>query len=64
MTALAFDNGELIKDLRLRGGAIKKEDWDKVDKINLDINTKMHQKIGKFTRPVSMFVTFENEEGY
>ncbi len=63
LISFAFDNGELINLLKSRGQAIKFEKFDKMREINKKIDELKTQNIDKFTRPVSAFLTFENEEG-
>lgn len=58
----AFDNGELINQLRARGAAIKFEKWDKVRQINKKIDDLKTKNLEKYNRPVTAFMTFENEE--
>jgi len=49
-----------------RGKLIGTEKWDKVKILNKEISDKLH--VDKFMNdmqtPVSMFVTFESEEGH
>jgi hypothetical protein len=59
-----YDNAELIHMLKERGELIKAEKWDRVTKIELEIDHLKSKELGKLTRPISVFVTFENEEGY
>ena len=58
----AFDNGELINQLRTRGAAIKFEKWDTVRLINKRIDELKTKNLEKYNRPVTVFMTFENEE--
>lgn len=50
--------------LKERGESIKAEKWDKVTKIETEIDELKSKELEKLTRPISVFVTFENEEGY
>ena len=65
MISFAFDNAELINLLRERGNAVKFEKYDKVREINQKIDNLKRDpnNIVKFNRPVTAFLTFENEEG-
>jgi hypothetical protein len=62
--AFSFDNGKLLKLLAERGEAIRSEDFDKMRKIESEINELKEKDLDKLTRPCSAFVTLENEEGY
>jgi hypothetical protein len=59
----AFDNGELINLLKDRGNAIKFEKFDLMRELNKRIEDMKSENLDKFIRPVSAFLTFENEEG-
>jgi hypothetical protein len=63
LITFAFDNNELINILRARGNAIKFENFDEMRKINQKIDTLKRLNLQKYCRPVSAFLTFENEEG-
>lgn len=39
------------------------EKWDKLKKIDIDINKAKDKNFEAFVTPTSVFVTFENEEG-
>lgn len=60
---MAFKNAEIIGLLRARGTAIKGEKWDKQVEIEGKINDLKNEKLTEITTPVSVFLTFENEEG-
>ena len=60
----SFDNGKLLKLLAERGEAIRSENFDKMRKIESEINELKEKELEKLTRPCSAFVTLENEEGY
>ena len=62
-TNFAFDNAELIVLLKQRGCAITADDFDKMREIDKQINALKKEKIEALTRPVSVFMTFESEEG-
>lgn len=63
MFTFAFDNAELINLLKQRGQAIKFEKWDRMREINKMIDDLKTVNAEKFNRPVTAFLTFENEEG-
>ena len=65
MITFAYDNSEIINLLKDRGAAIKYEDFNKMREINDKINEAKDDpvKLEKFYRPVTAFLTFENEEG-
>lgn len=63
MFTFAFDNSELINLLKKRGEAIKFERWDEMRAINNKIDEIKTKNLEKFNRPVTAFLTFENEEG-
>lgn len=63
LITFAFDNSELINLLKERGNAIKFEKWDKMRVINKKINELKTKNADKYNRPVTAFITFENEEG-
>jgi hypothetical protein len=63
LVTFAFDNSVLINLLKQRGLAIKFEKFDLMRKINKQIDELKSEGIEQYTRPVSAFLTFENEEG-
>lgn len=63
MFTFAFDNAELINLLKKRGDAIKFERWDEMRTINAKIDMLKSKNCDKYNRPVTAFLTFENEEG-
>ena len=63
LITFAFDNAELINLLKARGNAIKFEKWDQMRAINRRINELKTKNADKYNRPVTAFITFENEEG-
>lgn len=52
--------------MKQRGTYISTEKWDKLKKINSEINQKIKDDeiLNKLQTPCSCFVTFETEEGY
>lgn len=63
VTTLAFNNAEMIDLLKQRGTAIKAEKWDQQRKIEEEINQLKSDKFEELITPVSIFMTFECEEG-
>ena len=63
LVTFAFDNAELINLLKQRGAAIKFEKFDLMRKINKQIDELKSTNLEKYIRPVSAFLSFENEEG-
>jgi len=65
MISFAYDNAELINLLRKRGQFIKLQKFDQMREVNKKIDEVKADpvKIKKFYRPVTAFLTFENEEG-
>ena len=65
MITFAYDNSEIINLLKERGAAIKYEQYDEMRRINDKIDEARSDpvKLDKFYRPVTAFLTFENEEG-
>jgi hypothetical protein len=64
-TTFAFNNAQLINLLKLRGAAIQANKFDQMRLIDNQINElkKASGELNNLTRPVSVFMTFENEEG-
>ena len=65
MITFAYDNAELINLLRQRGSFVKFEKYDKMREINnkIDAIKSDRKKLESLNRPVTAFLTFENEEG-
>lgn len=63
ITQFAFDNAELVELLKQRGAAITADNFNLMREIDKQINDLKNEKLAQFTRPVSCFMTFENEEG-
>ena len=65
MITFAFNNASLINLLKARGGAIKYENYGLMRKFNKQIeNLKSStDNLNNLNRPVTAFLTFENEEG-
>ena len=63
-TSFAFENAELITMLKKRGAAITADKFDEMRKIDAQINDYKNANLDKCTRPCSVFMTFESEEGY
>lgn len=63
MLSFAFDNAQLINLLKVRGAAIKFEKYDKMREVNKKIDALVDSNPQKYNRPVTAFLTLENEEG-
>lgn len=66
MITFAYDNSQIIDLLNKRGTSIKQENWQNLDKMNIEIMNKLKDQnvIDKMQKPCSVFVTFETETGY
>ena len=64
--SFAFENHELIKKLKERGTAIKKLDYEKINKLDEEIDKYVREPDNreKLRRPVCAFITFEREIGH
>jgi hypothetical protein len=65
MISFAFDNAELINLLRTRGAHIKFERYNQMREVNKKIDELKGnpEKLKAINRPVTAFLTLENEEG-
>lgn len=63
-TTFAFENGPLIGLLKQRGAAVRADKFDEMRKIDAQINDYKNAHLEDCTRPCSVFMTFETEEGY
>ena len=63
MISFAFDNADVINLLRRRGAYIKDENYDSMRRMDDKIDYNLQKNRKKLTRPVTAFVTLENEEG-
>lgn len=63
VTTFAFNNSEMIDLLKQRGTAIKAEKWDKQREIEKQMDKLKSENFESLTTPVSVFMTFECEEG-
>jgi hypothetical protein len=63
---MAYNNALVVNRLYQRGLLIKSEKWDKVNKKNEQILKEIHdpKELDKLQTVVSIFATFESEEGY
>lgn len=61
----AFNNAQLINMLKARGAAINSDNFDEMRRIDQQINDLKNGEGEKenLTRPVSVFMTFQKEEG-
>lgn len=64
MLTFAWDNAKLINLLRQRGTFIKFEKYDKMREVDEKINEFKKANHEDVSRPVTAFLTFENEEGF
>lgn len=63
MISFAFDNAEVINLLKERGSYIKSQKYDKMREMDAKIDQYIRDHMKDCARPVSCFLTFENEEG-
>lgn len=63
---MAYNNAPIVNKLWQRGLLIKKEKWEKVNEKNQEIIDIIHDEnhLNQFQTPVSVFATFDSEEGY
>lgn len=62
----AFNNSEVIENLKLRGQYIKNEKWKKMEKLNSKMTNRLHNSqelLDKMQTPVACFISLESEEG-
>lgn len=60
----AFNNSELIHLLRQRGAFINNQQFDKMREVEKKISESKNENYSKLTKPVCVFITFEEEDGY
>ena len=63
-TTFAFENAALVNLLKKRGAAIRADKFDEMRKIDKQIDDYKNANLDSCTRPCSVFMTFESEEGY
>lgn len=67
MIAFAYNNPNIIDQLKQRGRCINDENWDELRKVNQKMTAQFrinsNNVIDQVQRPVSCFMTFEYEEG-
>lgn len=63
VTTLAYDNAALVGLLKTRGTHIMNEKWDKMRAVEKEINELKDKEFDDWTRPCSVFMTFQKEEG-
>lgn len=61
--SFAFNNAELIKLLRERGGHIMYQRYDKMRETENKISILKNEKFNELVKPVDAFITFEEEDG-
>lgn len=62
----AFNNSEIIHNLRKRGLLLGKEKWKKIEKLQKKMSDRLansQELLDKMQTPVSCFMTLETEEG-
>jgi hypothetical protein len=62
----AFNNAEIIQNLKWRGRYIKFEKWSKLEKLSSKMTNRLHNSqelLDKMQTPVACFMTLETEEG-
>jgi Cytosolic domain of 10TM putative phosphate transporter len=59
-----YQNAVLIKRLVKRGLCIKNADWEGLKKADAQVQQALQDNFEALRTPVSVFVTFESEEGY
>ena len=57
----SYNNGKLISALKTRGNEIALQRFDRVQKLDAQIN-QLFVDFESLTRPVSAFITFEEED--
>lgn len=69
MINFAYNNSNIISQLKQRGSLIKAEQWDELQKMNQKMTDQFRtgpnseKLIDSVQRPVTCFITFEYEEG-
>lgn len=66
VVTFAFNNAEIIQNLKWRGQYIKWEKWAKLEKLNRKMTNRLHNSqelLDKMQTPVACFMTLETEEG-
>ena len=63
VTSLAYDTSKLIGLLRERGSYIIADNWNKMREVDAKINELKESDLEKWCTPVSVFITFQLEEG-
>lgn len=63
---MAYNNSRVIKLLQQRGDLIRTEKWDKVANKNAQILKEIQNEatLDHLQTPVSVFATFNSEEGF
>lgn len=66
VVTFAFNNAEIIQNLKWRGRYIKFEKWAALEKLNGKMTNRLHNSpelLDKMQTPVACFMTLETEEG-
>lgn len=58
----AYDNGDLLEKLKQRGNLYSKENYEQVDKVELEIINLVKRNQERYRTPVAAFLIFETEE--
>jgi len=62
----AFNNSEIIQNLKQRGKFIKNEKWKSCEKLQAKMTNRLHNSqelLDKMQTPVACFMSLESEEG-
>lgn len=59
----AFNNAQLIQLLKVRGGHIAFQRYDKMREVEAQISKLKDEQFSSLVRPVDAFITFEEEDG-
>jgi len=60
----AFNNKKLMELLRKRGGFITQNNFEKMREVEQEINQLKNEEYETFIRPVTAFITFQDEDGF
>lgn len=66
VVTFAFNNAEIIHNLRERGTYIANEKWDKKEQLETKMTDRLHNSLDlldQMQTPVSCFMSLETEEG-
>ena len=60
----SFDNTQIVKQLMVRGEALKKGNFKKAKEVEKVITHLAKNKFERLTRPIIAYVTFETQKGF